>query len=145
MKYPYDWDIEWLAVDAEGNVGVFTTGGKGPLPRKGFEEYSSEDFSETLWSLPKISGSVLLVDLPRPDDYIELAEKGFYTYDWCDVHRTKEKLNKYEIQTKPTCPIKLNDLPKMIRNVIGEMAMPVKFEEIREVDVCAYIECVDDA
>ena len=29
--------------------------------------------------------------------------------------------------------------------MVGDMAMPVKFEELREVDVCAYIDCVDGA
>ena len=141
MKYPYDWDLEWLAVDSEGCIGVFTTGGKGPLPRKGFKEYSSDEFNETLWSLPKISNCILLIDPPRPNDYVELAEKGFYTYDWADVHRNKDKLNRYEIQSKPTCPIRIDDLPGAISNVIVDIAMPLKFEELGEIDVCAYLEC----
>lgn len=141
MKYPYDWDLEWLAVDLDGSIAVFTTGGRGPLPIKGYEEYSREEFSDTVWELPKTSSYELLVDLPRPDDYIQLSEKGFFTYDWADVHRVDGKHNRYELQSRPTKPLKLDKLPSIISDVVRSIVLPIRFTELSEVDVSVYIEC----
>lgn len=32
VEYPYGTDMEWLAVDRDGRVAVFTTAGAGPVP-----------------------------------------------------------------------------------------------------------------
>ena len=141
MEYPYDWDLEWLAVDDDDNIAVFTSAGKGPIPTQGFLEYSNDNFVNSLWSMPKVSDCELLVDLPRPDDYIELSEKGFYTYDWTDVHRTKNKLDKYEIHSRPITPIKLDQLPNLIREVVKNISIPIKFSELNEIDVGTYLDC----
>ncbi len=33
IEYPSGLDVEWIAVDGKGRVGVFTTAGAGPVPK----------------------------------------------------------------------------------------------------------------
>ena len=38
------------------------------------------------------------VGVPRPDDFVELAGRGLFVYDWTDIHRKrKDYLHAYEL------------------------------------------------
>ena len=107
-------DASWLAVDSIGQVAVFTTGGEGPIPISALP--SARDAEEMLQSLEKISECTLLVDVPRPDDFIAFARQGLFSYDWRDVHRTKrEAVERYELQAIPLRPAAAEQLPEKIR------------------------------
>ncbi len=73
-------DVAWMAVDALGSVAIFTTGGVRPVPSTAV---ASIDITEPeVDSLPEISSFDLLVNLPRPDDFVSFAKRGFFAYDW---------------------------------------------------------------
>lgn len=41
--------------------------------------------------------------MPRPDDFVELAEQGLFVYDWTDIHRKrKDYLHAYELVAVPS-------------------------------------------
>lgn len=100
-RYIYS-DLAWLAVDAAGYVAVFTTAGVAPIPSAVLDHPELvETAEELLGQLPPVGGSQLWVQMPRPDDYIGFARRGFFAYDWHDVHRTKGFSRCYEIMAKP--------------------------------------------
>lgn len=143
--YPSGWDVEWVAVDRRGRVGVFTTGAVGPVPRGYLDPQSALDrIREAVWEMPERTGSALLVQLPRPDDYEALARRGLFAYDWCDVHRTSGKSGLYELQARPVVPICYEELewPAELRPLLGRLrSAALDFERQTAVDVREF-DCV---
>jgi len=60
-----------------------------------------EQAEELIEQLAPVGGSKLLVMLPRPDEYIGFAGRGFFAYDWPDVARTIGYSRCYEIVARP--------------------------------------------
>ncbi|MBD9480133.1 hypothetical protein [Pseudoxanthomonas sp. PXM02] len=107
-------DAAWLAIDAIGQVAIFTTGGEGPIPTTAL--VSAHAVEELVLSLPEVSSVDLLVTLSRPDDFVTLSKRGLFAYDWSDVHRTtRQYLGGYELQSRPKTPLGLSDLPGPLR------------------------------
>jgi hypothetical protein len=91
QPYPGQIDCVWIASDRDGHVGAFVTAGVGPIPELALnsaEPLLVEDIEEAILKLPKVSDCRLLVSIPRPDSFIDMAERGLFVYDWSDVHRT---------------------------------------------------------
>src|SRR3569623_1159708 len=106
----WDGDGAWLAIDAQGRVAVFTTAGVAPIPTvvlDGYRESSPEDLVN---KLPVIGGYGLRVKYPRPADYTGFAARGFYAYDWQDVHRTSDFSRGYDLIAVPSIPAAASDL-----------------------------------
>lgn len=109
-RNPQGIDASWLASDASGQVAIFTTGGKGPIPVSAIPSVESGEASAL--ALPETSGVDLLSRVPRPDDFIAFAKRGLFAYDWSDVHRpATQELSGYELQAGPSRPVRLADLP----------------------------------
>ncbi|PTN53410.1 hypothetical protein C9J98_15915 [Stenotrophomonas panacihumi] len=107
-------DVAWMAVDASGQLAVFTTGGEGPLPATAFA--SVDLVGPAIESLPESCGYHLVADVSRPDDFVAFAKRGFFAYDWPDVHRSAfGALRCYELQARPLRPATLMDLPAEMR------------------------------
>jgi len=109
-------DAAWIAIDSRGQVAMFTTGGEGPVPESAIP--STEDAESEVLALPEICGCDLLVNLPRPDEYVAFASRGFFAYDWSDVHSSKKHaLGGYELQARPSRPLTLTDLPPSLQGL----------------------------
>jgi hypothetical protein len=124
--YPTGLDCVWIACDARGQLGAFTTGGVGPIPIQALSDdvVALEDIEEKLHQLPRVSIARLLVSMKRPDDFVALAERGLFVYDWHDVHRTTQaSKNMYELIAAPVSPISLNVLP----DSLAKLAASVRF------------------
>jgi hypothetical protein len=114
QPYPEQFDCAWLASDREGHVGAFITAGVGPIPAEALSSVYMpvEDIEGRLCQLPLVSQVQLLVSVKRPDDFIDLAERGIFVYDWTDINRTlREKRRVYELVAVPTNPITVTSLP----------------------------------
>ncbi|WP_325435215.1 hypothetical protein [Pseudomonas nitroreducens] len=116
-------DVAWIAVDALGQVAIFTTGGAGTVP---FTAVASIDITELeVDLLPETSGFDLLVNLPRPDDFVRFAKRGFFAYDWSDVHRvTQLRIEGYELQARPLRPLTLKELPASMQLAAAATELP---------------------
>jgi len=144
-SYPEGVDCVWLASDRNGHVGAFVTGGVGPIPVVvlASNEPAIEDLEGMVCELPKTSTARLLVSVKRPDDFIEMAERGFFVYDWSDVHRTaNDSVNAYKPVAIPMKPRALDSL----QGKLGEALAGVKFYEVSFsaetlLNVCAYTPC----
>ena len=135
----------WVASDREGHVGGFVTAGVGPVPDEALREefVPVVDVEEILHRLPKISTTRLLSAVKRPDDFVDLTERGVFVFDWTDIHRSSaEAVKAYEAVAVPHHPIGVAELP-------GELvivATALKFTELtfadrRQLQVCRYLKC----
>ena len=114
MNAQRDIDLPWVAVDAAGRLAVFTTAGEGPVPASALQ--ASAAVEAVVAELSVVGGSKLLVDYPRPDDFVSFAERGLYAYDWCDAHRTAAASKGcYELVAVPLRPVLIGELPEGLR------------------------------
>jgi hypothetical protein len=68
-----------------------------------------------------------VIQVPRPDDFIDMAERGFFVYDWYDIHRTQsDRTNLYELMATPNTPIQLN----VLSNQLADLATKIKFTNV---------------
>lgn len=104
-----------------------------------------EDIEGRLCELPPVSQVQLLVSVKRPDDFIDLAERGVFVYDWTDINRTeREALRVYEPVAVPTKPITVSSLPSALAALAkGLRLADVVFAAGKAVDVCAHFSCVE--
>jgi hypothetical protein len=127
-------DCAWLATDDMDQIAVFTTAGEGPIPTAALA--SVESAEELIATLPETTQYELLVQLARPDDFIAFASRGFFAYDWFDIHRTnKESTNCYDLLAKPLRPITLSELPVSLQELasatrisgvtFGQQSLPI--------------------
>lgn len=107
-------DVAWIASDDLGQIGFFFTAGSGPIPASALQLVHESE--ESANELPIVSDVDLLVPLPRPDDYLNLARRGFYAFDWSDVHKTNlERTKSYELIARPIKPVLVANLPPRLQ------------------------------
>jgi hypothetical protein len=143
--YPKNIDFVWLAVDRDNDVAAFITAGRGPIPVNflDVEDYNIFDVEQRLDRLPRLSEVRLLVELPRPDDFINISQRGIFVYDWRDVHRTiREEIRKYELIAAPLRPIK--ELPDDLAGLAARSRLAkIGFANENTVDVRAELSCAE--
>jgi hypothetical protein len=142
--YPSEWDVEWVAVDRRNRVGVFTTGGAGPIPR-GYLASSTviARIRDAVWAIPERTESVLLAAVPRPDDFEAFARRGFFAFDWADVGRVDGRSGLYECQARPAMPVEFDaaEWPAEVRDILRQSRSESLDFEQGAVDVRA-LDCV---
>ena len=139
-------DCVWLAADRDGAIGAFVTGGSGPVPLDVLEpERLPIDEIEALISeMPRISQARMLVALKRPDDFIDMAERGLFVYDWTDVHRTaSEEIGAYELISVPITPVNVTGISAHIRDILSRSRPNVSFSAAKNVDIRQQINCCE--
>jgi hypothetical protein len=141
--YPDGLDCCWLASDRIGQLGVFVTGGSGPIPAQALlPTYLLDDLEKTLLDLPRASDIDLRVRVPRPDRFVALAERGFFVYDWSDVHRTEQYIDEYELMALPYRPITLDLLPDHLADTARAARFStLSFATAWRIDVRAHMAC----
>lgn len=147
QPYPEHIDCLWLASDSEGYLGAFITAGAGPIPMEAlnFIGLPVVDTGDRLCQLPAVSKAQLLVSLKPPNDFIDLAERGIFVYDWSDVHRSKSRgLKKYELYAVPTNPITVTSLPSDLESLARAVKLAnIKFTDGNNVDIRAQMVCCE--
>jgi hypothetical protein len=139
--YPDGTDVLWLASDQAGHLGVFATGGSGPIPAQALHpDYPLDDLEARLLELPKASDIDLRVRVPQSDGFVALAERGLFVYGWSDVHRTEAYIDEYELMALPYRPLTVDQLP----DGLMEAARSIRFATVAfatswRVDVRAYM------
>lgn len=143
--YPEGIDCVWLASDHSGHLGVFVTGGVGPIPipALNYKQIPVEHIEGLVCDMPSVSATRLLVPIKRPDDFIDLAERGVFVYDWSDVHRTEHSsLRAYELIAVPIMPITVALLPENLAPVARLLKFrDVVFADRQLLDVRLHMTC----
>jgi hypothetical protein len=85
----------------------------------------------------------MLVAIKRPDDFIELAARGVFVYDWRDVHRIRsECCNAYEPVAVPLTPITVDRLADDLAGMAKSLLFTdLVFADGQPLDVCKHIDC----
>jgi len=125
--YPEGMECCWLASDRDGHLGVFMTGGRGPVPAWALLDiYPLDTIEERILALPKASDIDLRIRRSGSDRFVALAERGFFVYDWSDAHRTEAYIDEYELTALPYRPTTLDQLP----DDLADAARSVRFAKI---------------
>lgn len=147
QAYPEGIDCVWLASDREDRLAAFITAGVGPIPLKAFNPacVPVEDIEGRLCQLPPVSQARLLVSVKRPDDFIDLAERGLFVYDWTDISRiTREALQVYEPVAIPTMPITTASLPSDLATLAKVLRLDcLAFADGGCVDIRSHLSCAE--
>jgi len=144
-EYPEGIDCVWLASDSRGSVAAFVTAGVGPIPVSALnhQRFSMCDTEKLINDLPVVSGVQLLISVKRPDDFVAIAERGLFVYDWRDAHRTEREATRvYELVAIPEKPIEVRALSELLAGLASVVKLG---DEISvgapELDVCADAAC----
>ncbi len=145
MKYPSGIDYAWIASDRDGRLGAFITAGVGPIPVQvlatGITETTS--IEARIAEVPVVSKANLLITVPDASSYIALAQRGFYVFDWTDVHGGRPPLYAYELVAKPEQPAGLSVLPPDLASIAAGIQFWADFGSAAHFDVRTYKTCVE--
>lgn len=139
--YPQGIDSSWLASDRDGHLGVFVTAGCGPVPAQTLNPvYPLDQIEWDILKLPKASDIDPPARTAQHDRFVDLAERGFFVYDWSDT--LQASINAYELIERPYRPLTLDQLP----DDLAEAARFVRFTKVTfanawRVDVRAHMIC----
>ena len=132
-----DLDLDWFALDAQGHVGHFTTGGCGALPRSA--AVSREDLETVhryVTALPEIGASLLNphrlkgirlhpFTKAEPRDALRAwgasAARGLYAYDYLEAQRRRPR--PYWVVARPELPLHADELPPGVRDIVGRTVL----------------------
>ena len=147
IPYPVNIDCLWVASDALNHIGVFITAGIGPVPLVALDSSRMNIInveSEILKSAV-VSEFEILVSVPQPDTFAELAARGIYVYDWTDVEKIMvEAVNMYELVAEPSTPVTIDSLPREILE-LAEVARfdGIDFAKSKFVDARKQFRCIE--
>jgi hypothetical protein len=144
QSYPDDLDCAWLAIDAFGKLGVFITGGTGPIPEQVLKsEIPVFEIEDALLELPRICAAVLTIKVRNPDSYVDLAERGLFVFDWQNVHRANAHQKPgYDLVALPTQPITASEIsPKLSKFANDISFQKFSFGHDEAVDVESAFSC----
>jgi hypothetical protein len=120
----YSQELDWLAVDNKGQLGIFTAVMNAPIPDKvksSFENY--KDLRQRIELTPKTTEAIV-VTREKGDfsDWTAYADKGFFAFDFQDIHRTDKK-NQYDLIAKPARPLTIDklQLPSLLVDSLAKL------------------------
>jgi hypothetical protein len=148
-SYPEGIDCVWLASDREGYLAAFITAGIGPIPVQALhlDGVSIEDIESLICDMPRVSEVRLLVSVKRPDDFIDLAKRGIFVYDWTDINRIdRDAIHVYEPVATPVTPIKMDILLPNLAAIAKSLRLAdVVFADGKRLDVRVHLSCQEAA
>ena len=139
VEYPSGLDVEWIAMDRKGRVGVFTTAGNGPIPKACLTDAEVLDqIRDAIRSLPEVMDYELVATVPRPDDFISFAKRGLFSFDWDEFQETP----RYEVQARPKTPLTVDAIawPQELRGLLPQVTSSVLDFDVA-IDVTSALEC----
>lgn len=107
-------EFDWFAQDRTGQLAVFTSAGKGFIPRSVFSA-SVGPYNDFVSAIANRAVSAAILEFSgdgRFQDWREFAEHGLFSYDFQDLHRVGgEKRDGYDLMYGPSIPATVADLP----------------------------------
>ena len=107
----YASELDWIATDLVGQVGVFSAIGNVPIPDLVFSSYEKYvALMEKVDALVQGFEVEIMLDDEHGDvtDWLRYAKQGLFAFDFYDVHRTvDEKRNQYDLIARPKKVLKI--------------------------------------
>lgn len=109
-------EFDWFAADSIGQLGVFTSAGRGFIPSCVFTSVSSyNEFIAAIARRPTSEAILAFSGTGRFADWKELSEHGLFAYDFQDVHRIGvQRRNGYDLIYRPGAPATASMLPACV-------------------------------
>jgi hypothetical protein len=125
-SYPIGFDCVWLAANIRGELCALITAGAGPVPTTLLDCADLNALEgEILRALPRSANPKVLVKVPMPESYRELASRGLFVYDWTDIHKPRiESSGAYELVAIPEPPLLLPSLPRALSSIVVKLPAP---------------------
>jgi hypothetical protein len=124
-------EYDWLAVDADGVVGFFSTAGGGYAPEAFLEDIDAFDSAiTTILSLPATTSSTCVRELPpgHTNTWRLMADRGLFAFDSDPLG------GPYRLIAAPHQAIAPDSLPSSVRLVLERLVLPsVTFKTAKEV------------
>ena len=109
----YAFEVDWIAVDNLGQVGVFSALLQAPIPRVLGKSYSLyNELMAKVHDLPnKCPAKLYYKGDGGSMSWIYYSRTGLFAFDFKDACRTEnERLLQYDLISKPSVPILINEL-----------------------------------
>jgi hypothetical protein len=124
-------EYDWLAVDSEGLVGLFSTAGGGYAPDAFLTDIDAFDSAiASILSLPACTTATCNRQLPAglTNTWKLVAERGLFAFDSDPLG------GPYRLIAAPYCPVALQSLPPVIGSVAGRVVMSTAtFRDAKEI------------
>jgi hypothetical protein len=125
-------ELDWLGVDLRGHVGLFSSGGYGPIPKAVADHLTEVDAALNRLNMLPVLGPC--AESPEGDwDYsswIEPARRGIFGFDWGPT-----KNPPYARLTVPLAPVSINDIADPALKAAALLVrLPVDFQETTSID-----------
>ena len=125
----WGWDFDWLGVDADGHVAVFSSG-YGAVPLEVNLHVDDVDAARyQIDTFPLLGVARDLVRESPRGDYSRtsaLSARGFFNYDWKGYHGPYVRLSA------PSVPLAVTALPAHIQRVARLAIFHVRFADTPE-------------
>lgn len=130
---PYS-DFEWFAVDCDGFIAFLTSAGLGPIPRLVFRSRPQYDaLQQWFTGAPPRDGHVLhsAAKMVVADDWISMARKGLFAYDW-NCKKGQYVKSPYHRIASPEKPLTVAELPIPIKAAVEHIRFEASFKECND-------------
>jgi hypothetical protein len=120
----YSQELNWLAVDNKGQLGIFTSLMNAPIPDKvksSLENY--EDLRKRIELISKTTTAIVVTkEKGNFSDWTAYADKGLFAFDFQDVHRATKK-NQYDLIARPVKPLTIGELhlPSLLADSVTKL------------------------
>lgn len=125
------FEFDWLACDAEGNVGFFSTAGGGHAPADFLRDTDAHDAAiDAILSMPSRTACYCARELdPRcVDTWKMMAERGVFAFD------SDPNGGPYTLQASPVVPVRVDALPGVAAEVARRLVFPhLRFRELKKI------------
>jgi hypothetical protein len=128
-------ELDWLAIDVHGHIGLFSTGGRGPVPKTVAAHLDAVASAVEQLNAMAVTGEC--ADQPAgPGNFsfwVEASRRGIYGFDWGPVME-----GSFAQVTTPTRPVTIGATAnRAVEEAALLVKLPVAFEEARNLYVDA--------
>ena len=142
MHRYWDGDGAWLAVDSRGHVAVLTTAGVAPIPTVVLDHYERSP-EDSVNAMPVVGGYLRLPHSGDLSSWTGFAARGFFGYDWQDVHRSGSFSRSYYLMAVPAVPIDVSRLTEELSRLAKLVTLEnVVFEQTPLLPIERLVPCV---
>lgn len=124
-------EFDWVACDAAGQLGYFSTAGFGPIPSTVLSvANTSEDVENLVRTLPVCTTAIVVSKVQHDiTDWIRVAERGLFAFDW------RLESAAYELIARPVTPAVAEDTATAIRSLSRQVLLSMNFATMKSIKV----------
>ena len=106
----WQFEFDWFAIDEGDRLGMFSSFNTGYIPK--IVKKSRTTYNQLFAAIEQLESQFVgIVNNTKGESngWVEYSERGFYAFDFQDVHR-KIKLDQYDLISMPKGDVRLRNL-----------------------------------